>query len=106
MENDKKILSLIGLCMRAGQLKSGEFSTENAVRDKKAKLVLVAGDASDNTVKLFTDKCRSYGVECRRFSDKASLGRALGKELRASCAILDEGFAGKIKELIDKQEVE
>ena len=48
-----KILSLVGLAMKAGKVVSGEFSTEKAVKEGKASLVIVAEDASDNTKKLF-----------------------------------------------------
>ena len=52
-----KILNLIGLAMRAAKVVSGEFSTEKLIKENKAKLVIVATDASDNTKKLFMNKC-------------------------------------------------
>ena len=55
MKTDK-IVSMIGLAKRAGKLVSGEFSTEQAVKKGLVRLVIVAGDASDNTKKLFSDK--------------------------------------------------
>ena len=58
--NEKKILSLLGLAFRAGKVVSGEFAVKEAVRGQTAELVLVAGDASDNTKKLFHDKCSFY----------------------------------------------
>ena len=44
-----KVLSLLGLAFRSGNLVSGEFATREAVRKKAATLVIVANDASDNT---------------------------------------------------------
>ena len=105
MENDKKILSLLGLARKAGRLVSGEFTVENAVRDREARLVIVATDASANTNKLFSDKCNYYHVPIRIFGTKDLLGAALGKQLRASVAVTDEGFATKLQKLIDEQEV-
>ena len=75
---------------------------ENAIRDGKAKLVIIAQDASENTVKHFSDKCAYYRVTIRRAGEKESLGRALGKAERASVAVLDEGLAGKIMELLEE----
>ena len=46
-----KVLSMLGLAAKAGSVVSGEFSTEKAVKEGKAYLVIVAGDASDNTKK-------------------------------------------------------
>ena len=91
-----KIESLLGLCTRAGKLASGEFAAEGAVKDGSACLVIVATDASANTKKLFKDKCSFYQVPCFEYGTKESLGHAIGKEMRASIAVLDEGFAKSI----------
>ena len=93
---DKKVLSLFGLAARAGRIASGEFQTETAIKDGTAKLVVVAEDASDNTKKLFQDKCSFYKVLIITFGIKEELGHAIGKEFRASLAVLDEGFAKAI----------
>ena len=100
--NEKKMFQMLGLAFRAGKLASGEFSVENAVKEGKAYLVIVAKDASDNTVKHFSDKCAFYQVPIERAGEKESLGRALGKEERASIAVLDQGLANKIMELIEE----
>ena len=79
--------------MRAGMLKSGEFATLEAIRGRKAELVIVSEDASDNTKKQFSDKCSYYEVPMVFFGDKESLGHAIGKDVRTSLAITDKGFA-------------
>ena len=95
-----KILSLLGLAARGRNLVSGEFSTEKAVKEGKAKLVIVAGDASDNTKKMFTNSCKFYHIPVYFYSDKESLGRAIGREMRASVAVTDHGIAtGIMKQL-------
>ncbi len=38
--------------MKAGKVASGEFSTEKAVKTGKARLVIVADEASANTKKI------------------------------------------------------
>lgn len=73
MKQDK-VLSMLGLSAKAGNVASGEFSTEKAVKEGKAHLVIVAGDASDNTKKHFRDMCSFYEVPfmlmlIRRVSD-------------------------------------
>ena len=52
-----KVLSLLGLAARGRNLVSGEFMTENTVKEGKASLVMVGTDASDNTKKMFTNMC-------------------------------------------------
>ena len=96
MENRKRILKLIGLATRAGKTVSGEFSTEKAVKSGSACLVIVSEEASENTRKLFTDKCTYYKVPICYFGEKGELGHAMGKEMRASLAVTDEGFAKAI----------
>ena len=100
-KTDSKILSLFGLATRAGRIASGEFQTETAVKSGTAYLVVVAEDASDNTKKLFRDKGSFYKVQVIEFGTKEELGHAIGKEFRASLAILDEGFAKAVMKKID-----
>ena len=101
MENKKQILNMIGLATRAGKTVSGEFSTEKAVKGGKACLVIVSEEASGNTKKLFTDKCTYYKVPICYFGGKGELGHAIGKEMRASLAVTDEGFAKAIVKLMN-----
>ena len=87
-----KVLSLISLATKAGRCASGEFMTESEVKSGRATLVVVAEDASDNTKKKFRDMCEFYEVPIIVYGDKDTLGHAMGKQFRASLAILDEGF--------------
>ncbi len=93
MDNRQKILNLIGLATKAGKTASGEFSTEKAVKSGKAFLVVVSEEASDNTKKMFTNMCTYYKVPICYFGGKGELGHAMGKEMRASLAVTEEGFA-------------
>ena len=88
-----KVYSLLGLAVRSRNLVSGSFATEKAVKSGKAYLVVVSEEASDNTRKKFTDMCTYYRVPIVIFGGKDELGHYMGKEMRASLAILNEGFA-------------
>ena len=46
--NRNKILGLLGLAEKAGKVRSGEFSTEKAVKDGRAWLVIVFGQHEEN----------------------------------------------------------
>ena len=96
-----KVLSLVGLATKAGKMVSGEFSTEKSVKTGKGFLVLVADDASENTKKKFRNMCDFYEVPMYLLSDKESLGRAMGKEFRASAAVQDENFAKAIRKALE-----
>lgn len=91
-----KALSMLSIATKAGKTVTGEFSTEKAVKEGKAYLVVVASDASDNTKKKFHNMCDYYHVAIKLFSDKVSIGNACGKEFRASLAVIDKGLANAV----------
>ena len=97
MDNRQKVLNLIGLATKAGKTASGEFSTEKAVKTGKASLVIVSEEASDNTKKMFSNMCTYYKVPLYMLGEMEELGHAMGKEMRASLAILDEGLAKAVE---------
>ena len=99
--NENQWVSLLGLANRARKIISGEELSLKEIRSGKAKLVLLSKDASTNTVKKITDKCRSYNVPFRMIENREVLGHAIGKEARVVVAILDGGFAKKLLTLLD-----
>lgn len=94
--NINKIFSLLSLCQKAGKLLSGEFSVENSLQQSSSFLVIIAGDASDNTKKKFQNKAHFYNVNCVVFSQKHIISSFIGKCNRSVFSITDEGFAQKI----------
>lgn len=97
-----KIYGLIGLAARGRNVASGEFSVESAVKDGSAMLVIVAEDASDNTKKLFRNKCSFYEVPIHIYGTKEELGHSIGKEMRSSIAVMDEGLARTIDKHLEE----
>ena len=67
-------------------------------------MVIVAEDASDNTKKMFRDKCTFYDIPVYFYSDKENLGRAMGKQMRASAAVTDSGLASGIIKHLEESE--
>lgn len=98
-----KIFSMIGLATRARNAVSGEFMTEKAVKDGSACLVIVGTDASGNTKKNFSDMCAFYHVPIYVYGTKEELGHAMGKQMRASLAIVDEGMAKSLMKNLDEE---
>ena len=99
-----KILSMIGLSAKSGSLVSGEFAVERAIKSGGTYLVIIASDASDNTKKKFRDMCNYRNVPILEYGKKEELGKVLGKEFRASIAILNENFAKGIRDKINAEE--
>ncbi len=91
---EDKIINAFGLAMRARKCTVGSEMVIEQVRAEKARLVVAAGDLSDNAVKKLNDSCSFHNVEILFVSlDKIELGRRLGKHGGIACAaILDDGF--------------
>ncbi|MDQ0198601.1 YlxQ family RNA-binding protein [Neobacillus ginsengisoli] len=94
-------MSLLGLANRARKIISGEELTVKQIQSGKAKLILLSADASANTTKKITDKCKSYEIPFKIVEDRHLLGQAIGKEARVVVAVLDDGFAKKLVTLLD-----
>lgn len=98
-----RVLSMLGIAAKAGSVASGEFSTEKAVKEGRAYLVIVAQDASDNTKKMFRNMTEFNQVPMYEYSDKEMLGHFIGKEFRASLAVTNEGLSHSIEERLKQQ---
>lgn len=95
-----KVFSMIGLATRAGKTVAGEFSVEKAIKENKAKLVIISVESSDNTKKLFSNKCKFYKIPIFVYGTKEELGMATGNGSRASIAVLDFGFSKSIMNML------
>lgn len=98
-----KVYSLLGLAKKAGRLLSGDETCERAIKSRKAVLVIVAGDASENTKGKFKDMCSFRGIPYREYGEKLELGRCTGKEIRSVISILSGDFKNGLLKLIDNQ---
>ena len=94
MANGEDALRLLGLARKAGRLEIGEEPVGAAARAGKARLILAAADAADNTLRRayhFTQEGNAPLMEVPW--TKGELGLAAG---RSSCALLaftDAGLA-------------
>ncbi|MCQ2080956.1 MAG: ribosomal L7Ae/L30e/S12e/Gadd45 family protein [Lachnospiraceae bacterium] len=94
--NNDPICSLLGISAKGRNVVAGEFSVENAIKAKKASVVIVALDASDNTKKKFKDMSFFRNIPIYLYSDKDTLGASIGREMRACVAVTDEGLSKSI----------
>lgn len=98
---NNKYLNLLGIAFRAGKCSLGEDQVLRDVRSGKAKLVLLANDTGHQTKKKLTDKSKFYKVPLIIVEeDRETLSNAIGKSHNVAIAILDAGFAKKLKSLI------
>lgn len=102
-----KVLGLLGLAKKAGQLEVGEEPTGAAARAKDARLLLIASDAADNSyrrLKHFADAgaCLYAKLPCT----KDELGSALGRTSCAMVAVTDVGFAEAVAKKLAEDDAE
>lgn len=103
----EKILSFLGLMRRAGALPLGETNTGAAVRDGKARLLLLASDASENAQSRAESFARGRSVLTVPLPfTKAELADALGVGGCAMMAATDIGFANALMKLLHELEPE
>lgn len=91
-EKDEKLLRLLGLAKRAGKLACGREATLISVRKKRARLIVVARDASERTIEEMEKLAAHHQLPLIGLGDRSSLGRYTGSDLRALVAVEDEGF--------------
>jgi ribosomal protein L7Ae-like RNA K-turn-binding protein len=98
------VKSLIGLAQRAGKLASGEGMVETTIRKGKAKMLILAEDASANTSKMFRNMAVTMQVPLFVHGTKLELGEAIGKSHRSAIAIMDMNFVRGLKVHLSKVE--
>lgn len=98
----EKFLFMLGLCRRAGDIIIGTDLVTKSLPSKKTLLVIYTSDASQNTEKKITDKCKFYGVGCIKTDYNSDIiSKAIGKS--GSVCVLGitrESFANELKKLI------
>jgi len=83
-------------------LATGEETAEKLLKKGAAKLVIIAGDASDNTKKKFVNKCFFYQKPVQVFGERAVLSKCVGKHNRTVYVVTDSGFAQRLQDLIER----
>jgi|SRR5690625_1487904 len=96
----RQYLNLLGLAYRANKCSLGVDKIITDIQQNRAKLILIAKDCSEQTSKRITDKCKTYQIPCLRVVERESLSQAIGQTNRVAVAVLDNGFAKKLKSLI------
>ena len=94
----KRILNMLGLCMRAGKIISGEKACIQAIRVGKVCVVLLDNGTAKNAEKAITDACSYHEVPLILVPED-ELGFAIGKPGRMVAAITDPSMADRILQL-------
>lgn len=92
--------NLLGLAQRGGRLVSGDAAVHDALRRRRAALLIIAADAGPATQRTFRQLSERRSVPCLVAYNKAELGRVLGRSPRAVVAVTDPGLAKGLMELL------
>ena len=91
-----RIYGLLGISSKAGKILSGTDSVLEEMTKKKVKLVIVAQDASEKTIKnikYYTDK---ENVELIVYGTISDNSKAIGKQNKTVIGIKDKNLADAI----------
>ncbi len=101
--SEKKLLGLLGFSARARKLVTGTDLCRDEIRRGRLPLVLVAGDASDNTKKRIADACKYYGTDmCIVPISAGELSERIGKTGSiAVIGVTDMNFVNGITALFE-----
>ncbi len=100
----RKGYDFLGIAQRAGCIQSGDAASEAVIKKGKAKLVLLAADASEGTKERFIHLSEFKKVPWVEGGQKLHLGCSLGKSPRSVVVVTDEGFSKKLHQLFVGEE--
>ena len=101
--NDR-ILSLLGLCRRAGKLVIGADPSVESITKGKSQIIIYAKDFSKLSAKPVLETAHKNNIKtyCKNRS-KDEISFALGK-LCGVMSVEDKGFANKLEQLITDEQ--
>ena len=100
MEDNKKILGLIGLGAKARKVCFGADSVEEQIKKKKVLLVIVAIDASERTKEKFKKISEENQIPIIILTEKIEvLSKAIGKSNKAIIGIEDQNLAREMQRI-------
>lgn len=105
MEHNLRALNYLGLARRGGNLVIGEEPVGIACRSSRARLVIVAADAAEHTVRRvrsFTQNGKPPVIRCG--FTKEALGNALGCNACAMAALTDVALALAFVQALEEAE--
>lgn len=75
------------------------------IERKKAKLIIVAEDASERNKRHFEEKCKEYEISYFIFGSTERISKAIGKNNKTVIGIQDKNLAGAIQKVLNGGDV-
>ena len=99
-----KFFNFLGLTKRAGNLIEGYSKCDEQRNRMKIYLFILSKDASDSTVRKFTNHCSINNIKLIQDFTKEELGASIGREEVKILAITDENMAKILYNLYEEKE--
>lgn len=99
LNNQQKVLNILGLAQCAGKLISGEELVVKSIQRGQAKLVFLAQDAGPNLSKKIRDKSDYFQTHVSTALTTLDISTAIGKP-RKVVAVTDAGFVKKMRSIM------
>lgn len=93
MTAEDKLKNAIGLAMKAGKCKSGDFSVERMLKHGDIRLLILDSCVSDATRERYGHYAETHGVPLIFLDD---IGTAIGKPSHKIAGITEDGFKNMI----------
>ena len=99
MEN--KVLSYLGFAAKARKLVTGYNTCIYMMEKKKIRLLILAEDLSENSVKKMASAAEKHNVPCKIYGAGEQLSKITGNAGKGIFGITDKNFAKVISDGID-----
>lgn len=102
---NNRVLGLLGLCTKAGEISFGTDACIDLIQRKKVKLIIVAEDASDRTKRNFKFLCNNNNIRVAYFGTIEEISKAIGKRNKAVIGIKNDNLSNEIYKIINGGEI-
>jgi ribosomal protein L7Ae-like RNA K-turn-binding protein len=106
VDRSTEAFQLLGLARRAGALALGTDAARRAVREGRAHLVVMAGDASPVQLRKIEGLLEHRPVPRAVLGDRSRLGEAVGGPPLAALAVTGPDFAARLLGCLTNDEAE
>ena len=100
MNKENSILGLIGIAAKAGKVICGTEAVEEAIKNKKAKLVIITEDASSKSIENMLFKCKKNDIPIVNYGTIEKISHAIGKINKSVICIKDNNLGEEIYKII------
>lgn len=99
MEKNDRLMNLLGLARKAGKLELGSEAVKQAVRKRRAALVLLCGDLSPKTARSVREEAGRAGIHAAELPAEMDTVQAALGQRAGVIAVNDSGFAEALLKL-------